>query len=170
PPPPPKIETVRFVPPEPSEKDDEEPPPPQEKLVNENVSTVTQEGEEGEPPPPVEVVQEIEDNTVYTAVQIEEPASFPGGDKALLAWISKTVVYPQQDKENGVEGKVYVKFIVEKDGSVTGFEIQNPSPVRKNLEKEALRVMKLMPKWNPAKQGGKPARMYFVAPFNYKIN
>lgn len=91
-----------------------------------------------------------EDKIYYGGVE-EEP-SFPGGEEALRDFISKNLRYPIFAKENGIQGRVQVSFIVEKDGSLTDFVItQSAHP---SLDKEAIRVLQSMPKWNPGKNDG----------------
>lgn len=105
------------------------------------------------------------DNNVYTAVEIM--AKFNGGDVALMRWLSNNIRYPKAAQENGVQGRVVVKFIVEKDGSIS-----HPEVVRgkdKDLDQEALRLVGSMPKWLPAKKGGEPVRCYFTIPVNFKL-
>jgi periplasmic protein TonB len=94
----------------------------------------------------------------------EEMPSFVGGDNALYDF-SKNIIYPLKAKENNVEGRVVVKFIIEKDGAVSNIEI-----IRKlgfGCDEEVIRLIKTMPKWNPAKQSGKPVRVYFTMPISF---
>lgn len=119
------------------------------------------------PPPPAPVIKEVvqEDETIYDAPQVM--ASFPGGEEALYKWLNKNLKYPPRAQDQGVQGRVMVKFIVNKDGS-----IQNVTVLRspdKDLETEAVRVVKAMPHWIPAKQGNKEVRSYFSLPVLFKI-
>ena len=94
-------------------------------------------------------------------------AEYPGGFEAMSAYISKSVVYPEKAKADGVEGKVFVQFIVEKDGSVGDATVfRGVSP---ECDEMALQVVKAMPKWQPATFKGKPVRSRFMLPINFKL-
>lgn len=102
---------------------------------------------------------------VYDAV--EQQAVFPGGQAALMIWISENLIYPVAAQENGVQGRVIVRFVIEKDGTVT-----NPVVVRSvdpDLDKEALRLVKKMPKWQPGKLNGVVVRSNFYLPVTFKL-
>ena len=113
-----------------------------------------------------QITQEKEDaalkeDKIYYAGYVAEEPSFPGGESALRDFISKNLRYPIFAKEKGIQGRVQVSFIVEKDGSLTDFvitESKDPS-----LDKEAIRVLQSMPKWNPGKNDGQ-----FVTVKTYK--
>lgn len=94
-------------------------------------------------------------------------ASFPGGEKAQAEFISKTMVYPASAKENGVEGKVVVSFVVKTDGTIGNIKIKRM--VDPDLEAEAIRIVKKMPKWNPAVKDGKVVESIVDFPFNFKL-
>ena len=104
-----------------------------------------------------QITQEKEDaalkeDKIYYAGYVKEEPSFPGGEGALRDFISKNLRYPIFAKEKGIQGRVQVSFIVEKDGSLTDFvitESKDPS-----LDKEVIRVLQSMPKWNPGKNDG----------------
>ena len=94
----------------------------------------------------------LKEDKIYYAGYVAEEPSFPGGEEALRDFISKNLRYPIFAKENGIQGRVQVSFIVEKDGSLTDFVItQSAHP---SLDKEAIRVLQSMPKWNPGKLDG----------------
>lgn len=98
----------------------------------------------------------------------EEYASFQGGEDALCEYLEKNIVYPKQAKEQNISGTVVVKFVVEKDGSIT-----NPSLLREiggGCGAEALRVVKGMPKWKPGKQLDKPVRSEFLLPISFEMD
>lgn len=100
-------------------------------------------------------------------VEVEQPAEFPGGQAAMMKWISEHIRYPEAAKASGISGRVVVKFVVEKDGSIT-----NPTVVKgvdKDLDKEAIRVIKSMPKWKPGKNNGEPVRSYFNLPVTFRL-
>jgi len=97
---------------------------------------------------------------------VEDMPYFPYG--SVTKWISKNVHYPTLAVENGISGKVFVKFVIERDGSVTAAKIIRG--VESTLDKEALRVVSMMPKWKPGKQRGKPVRVAFTLPINFQLS
>ena len=96
---------------------------------------------------------------------VEDMPGFPGGN--VQQWISKHVKYPVLAMENGIQGKVYVQFVIEKDGSITDVKVVRGGD--SSLDKEAVRVVKSMPKWKPGKQRGKPVRVSFTLPINFQL-
>lgn len=98
---------------------------------------------------------------------VEDMPEFPGGDNALRAYIANSIKYPVIAQENGVQGKVYVTFVVSRDGSVTNATIARG--VDASLDKEALRVVTSLPKWKPGKQRGKPVNVSYTVPINFKL-
>ena len=171
PPPPPVMETVKFVPPE--IKDDaveDEPPPPQEKLVESNVSTVTQEGSGDEVVVPSEGGNGvIEEKAPEIFTVVEQMPEFPGGMAELMKYLQKNITYPQVEREAGISGKCYVKFVVQPDGAISNVEIMRGVSGGPGCDKEAVRVVKSMPKWAPGKQNGRAVPVYFNLPVNFKI-
>ncbi len=173
PPPPPAIEMVKFVPP--IIKDDAvetDPPPPQEQLTETNVGTVTQEGSGDEVVIPSEgdgngVVEEKAPE-IFTVV--EEMPEFPGGMGELMKYLQNNINYPQVEKEAGIQGKVFVKFVVNPDGSISNTEILRGVAGGEGLSREAQRVVKAMPKWKAGKQNGRSVPVYFNLPINFKLN
>lgn len=99
-------------------------------------------------------------------VVVEKMPEFPG-EKSIQKWIHENVKYPEIALENGIQGKVYVKFIIEKDGTVT--EPKVIKGVDTSLDKEAIRVIQSMPKWKPGKQRGKTVRVSFTIPINFSL-
>jgi protein TonB len=107
--------------------------------------------------------------TEPTIIEVPEiPASFPGGEKELMKWLSGNLVYPVLAIEKGMEGQVIVRFVVGPDGSVGNVEILRRS-VDPSLDKEAVRVVKKMPKWLPGKQNGKAVYAYYTLPVRFKL-
>lgn len=99
---------------------------------------------------------------------VEVMPQFPGGQIAMLQYIMKNIKYPEQAMKEGIQGRVAVSFIVEKDGSISNVRpIHSVHPL---LNKEAVRVVKSMPKWSPGKQNGKPVRVRFNVPVMFKLN
>jgi protein TonB len=164
------METIKFTPPEVTEEKVEEIPPPQEKLTETHVAEETQKGD-----PDALVIAEtnnavIEDNNIYDLVAIQEQPGFPGGEGELFNFLHKNTVYPQVEKENGIQGKVFITFVVDKDGSVTDVSLYRGLKGGAGCDKEALRVVKLMPKWSPGKQNGKAVKVRYILPINFKLN
>ena len=103
----------------------------------------------------------------YEPDYTEHGPSFPGGTQALLKFLSDNIKYPEQAVKDSIEGRVVVGFIVETDGSITNPEIaRNVHPL---LDTEALRVVKLMPKWEPGYQKGTPVRIKYHIPVTFKL-
>ena len=127
----------------------------------------------------IEVEEDFDDVDVPFAI-IEEVPIFPGCEvvskseqkkcfqKMIFIHINKTVCYPEIGQEMGIQGKVYMRFVIEKDGSITNIEVLR-SPDR-NLEKEALRIINKLPKMTPGKQRGRPVRVPFSIPIAFKLN
>ncbi len=98
----------------------------------------------------------------------EKYPEFPGGTTALFDFINKNVKYPRSARDKGIEGRVFVQFVVEKDGSLSSFTVLRG--VSDELDAEAIRVLKAMPKWKPGMNDGKPVRVQFTIPFNFKLS
>jgi len=146
------------------------------------------------PPPPPEVIEIVEDEVeIENEIEIEDTESdedegieieeeddeeffmvvenmpeFPGGDLGLMKYIQKNVKYPPIAKEYNITGKVYVSFIVDRQGKVTNVKVVRG--VDKNLDAEAVRVVKSLPKYKPGKQRGKAVRVMFTIPINFTLN
>ena len=99
---------------------------------------------------------------------VEVMPQFPGGQIAMLQYIMKNMKYPEQAMKEGIQGRVAVRFIVEKDGSIS--DVKPILSVHPLLNKEAVRVVESMPKWSPGKQNGKPVRVRFNLPVMFKLN
>ena len=106
-----------------------------------------------------------EENKVFDVV--EQMPSFPGGMGALMSWLSQNMKYPPIAAENGVQGRVIVQFVVEKDGSIT--DVRVAKSVDPSLDKEAARVVKAMPHWIPGKQTGSAVRVKYTVPVTFKL-
>lgn len=157
------------------------PPPPPKKPVVADVIEVTEEkldvdeeiqvDAEADEEEVVEVVEIEEDKEIIDEQKIftivEEQAQYPGGTKALLKYLGKKIKYPQVAIDNGVQGKVYLKFVVEKDGSVG--DVQLLRGVDKSLDKEAIRVVKTLARFKPGKQRGRPVRVWFQVPVTFRL-
>lgn len=99
---------------------------------------------------------------------VEVMPQFPGGQIAMLKYIMENIKYPKQAMKEGIQGRVTVRFIVEKDGSIS--DVKPILSVHPLLNKEAVRVVESMPKWSPGKQNGKPVRVRFNIPVMFKLN
>ena len=116
---------------------------------------------------PVEApVEEEEEEVIF--VVVESMPEFPGGQQALFKFLSENVKYPVIAQENGIQGRVICQFVVNKDGSIVDVEVVR-SGGDASLDKEAVRVIKSMPKWKPGKQRGKPVRVKYPVPVNFKL-
>ena len=113
-----------------------------------------------QPEPPKE-----EETKVFDVVEVMP--SFPGGQGALFEWLSKNIKYPVVAEENGVQGRVIVSFVVERNGSIT--DVQVVKSVDPSLDKEAVRVVKAMPHWIPGKQNGSAVRVKFTVPVTFRL-
>lgn len=103
---------------------------------------------------------------VYTVVEVA-PA-YVGGQTAMIQFLSTNLKYPAEAMEKNVQGTVYVSFIVEKDGSISNVVLKRD--IGSGCGEEAVRVVKMMPKWTPGKQKGKEVRTQFVLPVSFKLN
>ena len=112
---------------------------------------------------PNTLIDSTEDIYMFT----EEMPSFPGAPKALTSYINKVQRYPAAAFENGIKGTVLVEFIVEKDGSVSHVNVK--VPLFPECDEEAVRIIKSMPKWNPAKIQGDPVRCYYQVPVVFRL-
>jgi protein TonB len=118
--------------------------------------------------PPVDMGKEEEDEEVQIFTVVESMPSFPGGEAARIQYLNDNIKYPQMARESGIQGRVFVTFVVEKDGSVTDVKVLRG--IGGGCDEEAVRVIKNMPKWDPGKQRGKPVRVQFNMPILFKLN
>ena len=114
----------------------------------------------------VEVEPEPEEEEIFMVV--EDQPEFPGGTAALLEYLRKNIKYPAICRENNIQGRVLVTFIVNKDGAIVEPEVVKS--VNPSLDKEALRVISTMPNWKPGSQRGKPVRVKYTVPVNFRLN
>ena len=92
---------------------------------------------------------------------------FPGGFKALQDFIETNLAYPQEAKDAGIEGRVFVGFVIEKDGSISSIKLLRG--IGYDCDEAAMDVVRKMPRWKPATQRGKPVRVQYQLPFNFKL-
>ena len=156
------------------------PPPPavqevevlnvvEDNVETESIEVNTEDDKEAEVviAAPVEApVEEEEEEVVF--VVVESMPEFPGGQQALFKYLSENVKYPVIAQENGIQGRVICQFVVNKDGSIVDVEVVR-SGGDPSLDKEAVRVIKSMPKWKPGKQRGKAVRVKYTVPVNFKL-
>ncbi len=144
------------------------PPPPEIIEIVEDEVEIKNEVEIEETDTDEDEIIEIEEDDEEFFMVVENMPEFPGGDLGLMKFIQKNVRYPAIAKEYNITGKVYVSFIVDKQGKVTNVKIVRG--VDKNLDAEALRVVSLLPKYKPGKQRGKAVRVMFTIPINFTLN
>jgi periplasmic protein TonB len=99
---------------------------------------------------------------------VEEMAEFPGGTKFLYEFLQKNIQYPQKCIDNDIEGKVYLRFVVGSNGTIKNVEVARS--VDPDLDREAIRVIKMMPKWKPARQSGKEVPVYYTLPVQFVLS
>ena len=111
----------------------------------------------------------LADSSVTKAFDVvEQMPSFPGGQAALFQWLSSNIKFPVVAEENGVQGRVIVTFVVERDGSIR--EVKVAKSVDPSLDKEAVRVISSMPKWIPGKQKGSAVRVKYTLPVTFRLS
>ncbi len=175
--PPPEVAQIKFLPPEPKKDEEvlvEEPPPPAEKIEKAVISNKTVEGadvvEAFIPPPPEEVkivaIEKPKEEEIFTAV--EQNPEFPGGTSEMYKFLGNNIKYPASAQRANVAGRVFLKFVVEKDGSIGNVEVLKG--IGFGCDEEAIRVIKSMPKWNPGRQNGKNVRVFYNMPVVYKLD
>ena len=109
-----------------------------------------------------EVVEELE---IFTVV--ESMPEYIGGDEARMSFLQENIKYPQLARESGIQGTVFVTFVVETNGSVTDVRVLRG--IGGGCDEEAVRVVKLMPKWKPGMQRSKPVRVQFTMPIRFTL-
>lgn len=116
------------------------------------------------PPPPKPKVEEV---TEEIFVVVEEQPEFPGGNTAMMKFLSDNIKYPVIAQENGIQGRVITNFVVERDGSIT--DVQVVRGVDPSLDKEAIRVIQSMPRWKAGRQRGSAVRVRFTLPVVFRL-
>ncbi|WP_430405768.1 energy transducer TonB [Fluviicola sp.] len=101
---------------------------------------------------------------------VEEEAQFPGGRAPMMKFMAENLRYPQTAVEQDIQGKCYLEFIVMETGELTDIKVRRGMPDCPECDKEAIRLVKLMPKWIPAKNSGKLVKSVFVLPVTFKLN
>jgi protein TonB len=152
PPPPPEVQVTVEIPEEIEEVENEETPP---------VAMVTPPT----PPPVKKTIKKVQEEAVDFP---DEDAVFPGGAVAMMKFIQENINYPETSIEMNEQGRVYLQFVVEKDGSITNVKVDRGVSV--DIDKEAKRVVKNMPKWKPAETKGRVVRYRCRLPINFQLN
>jgi len=161
----------------------EQPPPPPPKIQQPEIIEVPDE-EEIEEEIDVDLDVEITEDTAIDDIIseeapeeedvdqvfniVEQQAEFKGGMKKFYEYVAKKMKYPPQARRMGIEGKVYVQFVVERDGSIT--DVQVIRGIAAGCDQEAMKVIRESPKWNPGKQRGRAVRVRRVIPITFRLN
>jgi len=135
-------------------------------FINQNLKA----GEPQVRPADVEHVHSPSSDSVYSAVDVDKIAVFPGGQEAMLEFIGNNVVYPKSMKKQGITGRVYLQFTILEDGSITDLiALESRYVPHEELIQAAVNGIKQMPKWTPAEKDGKTVKIQFTLPINFKI-
>lgn len=110
--------------------------------------------------------EEVEEDVIFTVV--EDQPSFPGGEEARIRYLNENLRYPQMAREAGIQGTVFITFVVERDGSVTDVRVLRG--IGGGCDEEAVRVVRNMPRWTPGRQRGQPVRVQFNMPIRFVLN
>lgn len=137
-----------------------------------NTNATAKEQNEEQPKAEVKNLEDIRikisqsKDSIYNTDALEVMPEFPGGNEAMMKFIQENTVYPENAKKNGIGGRTFVSFTIEKDGSISDVKVLRGCD--KECDAEAVRVVKSMPKWNPGKVKGQPVRVNFTMPFVFK--
>jgi len=175
-PPKPKVDQVRFPPPivKPDNQVQEKDPPTEKQL---EVADPGQKEQKGDPNAQVRIDEPVgnadvsqvtegsDANQIFTAVEISP--NFPGGEEAFAKFLTSHIKYPAMARDNNIQGRAFISFVVERDGSLTDIKIvRDPGS---GLGEEAVRVLKISPHWKPGIQNGKPVRVSYTVPVNFSL-
>jgi protein TonB len=174
-PPKPKIDQVRFPPPvvKPDNEVREKEPPTVKEL---EVADPGQKDQKGDPNADIkieepvgnsDVKQVVEENPNQIFTAVEQQPTFPGGDGGFNKYLSKSIRYPAIARENNVQGRVILTFVVEKDGSLTDIKVLRS--LGSGCDEEAIRALKASPKWKPGIQNGRPVRVQYSVPVSFAL-
>ena len=178
PPPPVRIATIRFSPPVVTNEAETEPPMPNPADITVNVANQTQVGENREafvaavvapvaPPIDAPVAAKPVEDKPFVHLIVEQVPEFPDGAKAMFKWLSDNVKYPPIARENGIEGTVYIGFVVWNDGTIQNVQVKRG--IGGGCNEEAVRVVRAMPTWKPGRQNGKAVNVAFTLPIKFKL-
>lgn len=168
PPPPPEalVEKVKFTAPKVVEDTNVESDFGKQDLLAQKSNTEV-------PTEEVQVQEEVKEKVIEQKVEaevfliVEEPPQFPGGEAALYKWLGENLKYPEEAKELGIQGRVFVSFVVEPDGSTSNAVVKRG--IGGGCDEEALRIVRAMPKWAAGKQRGQPVRVQFNLPIKFTL-
>jgi protein TonB len=169
-PPPPLKSTVKFTPPEikpDQEVPDEEPPPIQEEMKEKDAGVANVEGNPDGVDASLTEGGDGDANEILTFA--EQMPEFAGGTEEMYKYLGKNIMYPPNARENSVEGKVVLTFVVGSDGKISQIE-QVGKKLGWGCDEEAIRVVKSMPAWTPGKQNGKAVTVKFTLPIRFQLN
>ncbi|RCH54585.1 energy transducer TonB [Mucilaginibacter hurinus] len=174
-PPKPKVDQVKFPPPvvKPDDEVKDEEPPTVKEL---EVADPGQETRKGDPNAEIRIDEPVGDADVKQVIEgdpneifnaVEQPPAFPGGLAAFGNYLSKNIRYPAVARENNVQGRVFLQFVVEKDGSLTDIKVLRS--LGSGTDEEAIRVLKKSPRWTPGVQNGRNVRVLFTVPIAFNL-
>jgi protein TonB len=174
-PPKPKVDQVRFPPPvvKPDNEVREKEPPTVKELEVADPGPKDQKGDPNaaitidEPVGNADVKQVVEENPNQIFTAVEQVPTFPGGDAGFNKYLSKNIRYPAIARENNVQGRVIVQFVVEKDGSLTDIKVVRG--IGSGCDEEAVRALKASPRWKPGIQNGRPVRVQYSVPVSFAL-
>jgi len=177
PPPPPLKSSIKFTPPviRPDEEVAEQDEVKTQETLNETKVSISVADVKGTNEETGIDVADLDKNQAITQeappeevfVIVEQMPEFPGGETALRKYIANAIKYPVIAQENGIQGKVFVTFVVDKDGSITQAKVTRG--IDPSLDKEALRVINSLPGWVPGRQGGKPVKVSYTVPISFVL-
>lgn len=174
-PPKPKVDQVRFPPPvvKPDNEVREKEPPTVKELEVADPGPKDQKGDPNaaitidEPVGNADVKQVVEENPNQIFTAVEQVPTFPGGEAGFNKYLSKAIHYPAIARENNVQGRVIVQFVVERDGSLTDIKVVRG--IGSGCDEEAMRALKASPKWKPGIQNGRPVRVQYSVPVAFAL-
>ena len=177
PPPPPVKTTIKFTPPvikKDEEVKKEDIPPPVEEIKKVDMGAKTVKGDDNakvEIPEDPDKGKEVGEDPNKIFISVEQGATYPGGEEALGADVGKYLNghYPPVAKENNIQGKVFVNFVVEKDGSVSNVKVMRGQELGGGLAEVAIAAVKRLKKFTPGRQNGNAVRQYFNFPINFQL-
>jgi len=175
PPPPPLKNVIKFTAPviKPDEEvAEEEEPKMQQEVIESKAAIGSMDYDKGTDDPNAEMPdvmptedQQIVGETMEPFLVVEQMPDFPGGESELYKFLEQNIKYPPMARESGVTGRVFIKFVVNKDGKISDITLLRG--IGAGCDEEAIRVVKKMPTWKPGKQNGMPVPVWFTLPINF---
>ncbi len=165
--------SIQFLEPKVSNDLQETDIPSQEEMENTNASSVTSEGNSDFGATQVivekkeEPIEKPKEPEIFEVV--EEPAEYPGGINEMRKYLAENINYPDIAREMGYQGKCYLRFVVSENGYISNVVVKKGVPDCPECDKEAIRVIKSMKQWKPAKNNGKPVNSYYTLPVSFKL-